>query len=56
MVFIINIPEPDHKPERKGKVLEVNEKVLNAGYTHPTWFFTDPQTGGQWFFVRLIKR
>ncbi|WP_298942711.1 polysaccharide lyase family 7 protein [uncultured Psychromonas sp.] len=47
--FMINIPEPDHKPERKGKVLEVNEKVLNAGYTHPTWFFTDPQTGAMVF-------
>ena len=47
--FMINIPEPDHKPEREGKVLEVNEKVLNAGYTHPTWFFTDPQTGAMVF-------
>ncbi|MDA7746605.1 polysaccharide lyase family 7 protein [Psychromonas sp.] len=47
--FMINIPEPDHKPEREGKVLEVDEKVLNAGYTHPTWFFTDPKTGAMVF-------
>lgn len=47
--FMINIPEPDHKPERAGKVLEVDEKELNAGYTHPTWFFTDPVTGAMVF-------
>lgn len=47
--FMINIPEPDHKPEREGMVLEVNEKVLNAGYTHPDWFFTDPETGAMVF-------
>jgi len=47
--FMINIPEPDFKPERKGKVLEVGERVLNAGYTHKKWFFTDPKTGAMVF-------
>jgi poly(beta-D-mannuronate) lyase len=47
--FMINIPEADHKPEREGQVLEVDEKELNAGYSHPTWFFTDPDTGAMVF-------
>lgn len=47
--FMINIPEPDFKPERKGKVLEVGERVLNAGYIHKKWFFTDPKTGAMVF-------
>lgn len=47
--FMINIPEPDHKEERKGKVLEVNEKVLNAGYYHKDWFFTDKSSGAMVF-------
>lgn len=47
--FMINIPEADHKAGREGQVLEVDEKELNAGYTHPTWFFTDPNTGAMVF-------
>jgi poly(beta-D-mannuronate) lyase len=47
--FMINIPEEDYKPERKGKVLEVDERDLNSGYTHSQWFFTDPKTGAMVF-------
>ncbi|WP_133126186.1 polysaccharide lyase family 7 protein, partial [Vibrio breoganii] len=41
----LNVPIEDVKPERKGLVMEVSAAELNEGYTHPEWFYTDPQSG-----------
>lgn len=44
----LNTPYPDDKPEREGKTMEVYASMLNDPknpYTHPEWFYTDPETG-----------
>ncbi|PMO34383.1 polysaccharide lyase family 7 protein [Vibrio breoganii] len=41
----LNVPIENVKPERKGLVMEVSAAELNEGYTHPEWFYTDPQSG-----------
>ncbi|MBR9728913.1 polysaccharide lyase family 7 protein [Shewanella intestini] len=44
----INLPVPDHKPARKGKVMEIEIEQLNDPihpYTNHFWFYTNPQDG-----------
>jgi len=48
----INLPLEDDKPKRAGKVMEIAVKDLNNKsnpYSHPDWFYTDPNTGAMVF-------
>ena len=48
----INVPLEDNKPERAGKVMEIAAKDLSnkdKPYSHPDWFYTDPNTGAMVF-------
>jgi hypothetical protein len=48
----INLPELETDGSRKGKTVEINKHQLsstNESYSHPKWFYTDPQTGAMTF-------
>ncbi|WP_325077780.1 polysaccharide lyase family 7 protein [Vibrio algicola] len=50
----INLPYPDDKPERRGKVMELSKDQLNnqvPAFSNPDWFFTDAKTGAMVFRV-----